>query len=258
MSEFWLGVTQTAIGSFLGFALGIGAFLLQQRVHSKSEAKAKWRAALDALNRLNMAAASNIETLANVKMQFTSDLAWDVEKVERATENIVNTPLTNRAEKYQDLRSLASSLQHFYVCMERIAALSPPDASEYSSLNKEMPPLSLFAHRAMGTMQKIEDVSTSRNTLISDFSREADDGLTEERLLHFSRMLTATGASLCNAVDQGMAFWLLVSDQIRAYMTHRAKGEPFIYFDLLEEVGDHVPKEDLVPSFREQLVTFEE
>ena len=63
-SEFWLGVVQTAIGSGLGFVLGIGAFHYQQRRESANKGKEEWRNALDALNRLSTVAGANIGVVA--------------------------------------------------------------------------------------------------------------------------------------------------------------------------------------------------
>ena len=40
-SDFWLGVVQTAIGSGLGFLLGIGAFNYQQKQQSAKKEKGR-------------------------------------------------------------------------------------------------------------------------------------------------------------------------------------------------------------------------
>ena len=66
-SDFWLGVAQTAIGSSLGFILGIGAFRYQQHRQSSMKKQDDWWAALDALNRLTMSAGANLEALASAR-----------------------------------------------------------------------------------------------------------------------------------------------------------------------------------------------
>lgn len=84
LAGFLLGIAQTAIGSGVGFGLGILAFHYQQNRQSEQQSKAAWRAALDALNRLSTAAGANIEALANANLQFINDLRPEVEKMKEA------------------------------------------------------------------------------------------------------------------------------------------------------------------------------
>jgi hypothetical protein len=260
MSEFLLGVAQTAIGSGLAFLLGIGAFHYQQHLQSESQAKKDWRAALDALNRLSMAAGANIEALANAKLQFISALHPEVEKMKEASHTIFDMPPPNRARKLPSLKTLSESLQHFYMSYPRTSVMPPPVVGEYSSLSRDMPALSLFVHRAMGMMQELNERIESRNTLIAEHAREGGtgDGMSGERLMYFSSMLASEGEAICVHTDYALDLWRLVADQVKAYMTHKAKGEDFVEYEIVPKALDALPKKELFPLMRKQLATFKD
>jgi hypothetical protein len=258
-SEFWLGLAQTTIGSFLGFAFGIVAFYYQQRRHSKKEEKDDWRDALDALNRLSTAAGANIEALAITKLQFIKEMKPEVEKMKAAAKEVYDTPKVNWNEKILRLKTLSESMFHFYISLPRISVMPPPDFDEYSLLSKEMPALTLFVHRATGTMDELNERIGARNTLIAEHAREGGTGagMTAERLLFFSSMLSSGGEAICEQVDYALDFWRLVLDQVKAYMTVKAKGEFFLEYTLVPRAIDAMPTEELLPLMRSQLATFE-
>lgn len=260
MAEFWLGVAQTAIGSGLGFLLGIGAFHYQQHRQAKRDKIENWRALLDALNRLSTAAGANIEALVNAKLQLINDMRPEMEKMKAASDHVYDAPPEDRAKKLQKLKALSESLRHFYLSLPRTSVMQPPDVSEYSSLAKDMPALSLFVHRAMGMMQELNERIASRNALIAEHAREGSfaDGMSGERLLYFSAMLAGEGEAICVHVDDALDFWRLVLDQIKAYMTKKAKGEHFLEYQIVPEAIKAMPEEELFPLMRELLVTFEE
>jgi len=255
MSEIWLGVAQVAIGSGLGFMLGIAAFHYQQCLQSKRQAKEGWRAALDALNRLNVAACANIEALANTKLQFVDALQPEVKKMKGASNDIYNSSLADRAKKLPALKAMSESLLHFYMCYPRTSVMPPPGVAEYSSLGKEMPALSLFVHRAMGMMQELNERIVSRNSLIAEHAREGGtgSGMSGERLIYYSSMLADEGEAICVHTDYALDFWRLVIDQVRAYVTQKAKGEHFVEYELVPNALGALPSEELFPWMREQL-----
>lgn len=257
-SGFLLGVAQTAIGSGLGFVLGIGAFHYQQRRQAANKSKDDWRQALDALNRLSIAAGANIEALANSKLQLIGDMRPEVEKMQTASKEIFDTPPADRAEKLPALKALSESLQYFYMSLPRTSVMAPPDVGQYSSLSKEMPALSLFVHRAMGMMQELNERIVSRNALISEHARESGTGagMSGKRLLYYSSMLAGEGEAMCVHVDDALNIWRLVLDQIKAYMTVKAKGENFLEYQLVPKALAAMPKEELFPLMREQMVAF--
>lgn len=259
MSEFWLGVAQTAIGSGLGFALGICAFHYQQHLQSKAQSKADWRQALDSLNRLSTAAGANIEALANAKLQLIDAMRPEIEKMKAASDDIFNTPPVDRPAKLPALKELSESLQHFYMSLPQLSVLPPPDAGEYSTLSRDMPALSLFVHRAAGMMQELNERIVSRNSLIAEHAREGGTGagMSGERLMYYSSMLAGEGEAIYMHVDFALDFWKLVADQVKAYMSHKAKGEHFVEYQLVPKAIDALPKEELFPAMRAQLVTFE-
>lgn len=257
--NFWLGVAQTTIGSAVGFVLGIFAFHHQQRRQSAKKEKDDWRAALDALNRVTTAAGANIEALANSKLQLISDLRSEVEKMKAASEEIYKIPVAERAKNIPDLVALSESMLHFYMSLPETSVMAPPGFGEYSSLSKDMPALTLFVHRAMGMMQELNEQIRSRNALIAQHAHEGGtgDGMNAERIVYYSNMLSGQGEAICESTDFALDFWRLVLDQIKAYMTAKAKGEHFLEYKLVPEAVKAMPKEELFPLMREQLATFE-
>ncbi len=258
-SEFWLGVAQIAIGSALGFVFGIGAFHYQQHRQFAKEEKNDWRAALDALNRLSTAAGANVEALANAKLQLINDMRPEVEKMKAASEEVYDTPVPDRAKKNSALKALSESMLHFYKSLPRTSVMPPPDVGEYSSLSKDMPALTLFVHRAMGMMQELNERIESRNALISEHAREGGTGagMSAERLIYYSSMLAGEGEAICEFTDFALDFWRLVLDQVKAYMTAKAKGEHFLEYNLVPKAVEAMPQEELFPLMREQLAKFD-
>lgn len=258
-SDFWIGVAQTAIGSGLGFGLGICAFHYQQKLQSDKKDMEDWRAALDAINRLTTAAGANIEALVNAKLQFIIDLRAEVEEMKAVSEELFETPVEERARKIQELITVADSMRHFYLSFQQISVMLPPEFSEYSSLSKDMPALTLFVHRAMGMMREINERILSRNKLISEYAREngTGDGLSIERIQYFSSMLSGEGEAICEHADFALDFWRLVIDQIKAYKTGKGAGEDILEYKLVPKAVKAMPEEELFPLMREQMATFD-
>jgi hypothetical protein len=256
--EFLLGVAQTAIGSGIGFGLGILAFHYQQKRQADLQSKADWRKALDALNRLSIASGANIEALANSKLQLIDAMRPEVEKMKTVSGDIFDTAPAERAQKLPDLKALSESLLHFYLSLPRTSIMPPPNASEYSSLSTDMPALSLFVHRATGMMQELNERIVSRNAIIAEQAREggSDAGMSGERLLYYSSMLAGEGEAICFHVDDAIDIWRLVTDQVTAYMKHKAKGEPYNEYQLVPKATEALPKDELFPAMRAQLVNF--
>lgn len=259
MSEFWLGAAQTALGSGIGFGFGIFAFHYQQKRQAELQSKADWRRALGALNRLSTVAGANIEALALCKLQSLNAMAPEVVRMKQATVDIFDTPPADCHKKMLDLKALSESFRYFYMSLPQTSVMHPPDASEYSFVSHDMPALSVFVHRAMGMMQELNERIISRNLLIAEHAREGgtSTGMTGNRLIYFSSMLADEGEAICLHVDEAIEFWRLTSDQVKAYMTQRAKGEPYIEFQLVQKAIEALPEEELFPLLRRQLVTFE-
>lgn len=259
MSEFWVGVAEIAIGSGLGFVLGILAFHYQQKRQTKEQETAIWKAALDALNRLTIASVANIEALANAKLQLIDAMRPEVDKMKATSIDIYDTPPADRSEKLHQLKALSESLLYFYMSLPQTSVMPPPDPSEYSSLSKDMPALPLFVHRAMGMTQDMNERIASRNSLIAEHAREGGvgEGMSGERLMYYSGMLADEGVAICTQVDDAMDVWRIVADQVEAYMTHKAIGEEFITYLPVEKALAALPKEELFPELRAQLNTFE-
>lgn len=257
--DFWLGVAQTTIGSAVGFVFGIFAFHHQQRRQSAKKAENDWRTALDALNRLSVAAGANIEALANSKLQLVGDLAPEIDKMKAVCEENNKTLNAEHEKQVQGLVETSGSMLHFFKSLPETSVMAPPDFSEYSALSKDMPALTLFVHRAMGMMQDLNEHIRSRNELLAQHALEngAANGMTGHRVIYFTTMLSDHGDAICNSTDFALDFWRLVLDQIKAYMTVKAKGEHFVEYKLVPNAKKAMPNEELFPLMREQLATFE-
>jgi hypothetical protein len=238
--------------------LGICAFHYQQKLQSAKKEMDDWRAALNALNRLTTVAGANIEALALTKLQFVNNLRPEVEKMKAIVVEVYDLPVDERAEKIPDMKALSVSMLHFYLSFPRTSVMSPPEISEYSALSKDMPALTLFVHRAMGMMQEINERIASRNALIADHAREGGtgDGMSGERLIYYSSMLSGEGEAICEHTDFALDFWRLVLDQIQAYMKAKGAGQQALEYKLVPKAIEAMPKEELFPLMRKQLTSF--
>ena len=180
--------------------------------------------------------------------------------MQAASKDVFDVPPVDRHKKLPVLKALSDSLQHFYMSLPRTSVMTPPGVGEYSSLGKDMPALSLFVHRATGMMQELNERIVSRNALIAEHAREGGTGagMSGERLIYFSSMLAGEGEAICVHVDDALNLWRLVLDQIKAYMTTKAKGEHFLEYKLVPKAEKAMPEKELFPLMREQLATFEE
>ena len=111
--NFSLEVIQTAIGSGLGFLLGMLAFRKQQETQTESDKKQKLRNSVDAINRLKTSAFANIESITESKLSIINNLKLDLEKIEnelRGTHELRNVDLEKRIKRINKI-----SLFSFYI-----------------------------------------------------------------------------------------------------------------------------------------------
>lgn len=258
MSEFWLGVLQSAIGSGLGFGFGIVAFHYQQKRQSANDAQNRWLASLDALNRLTNTAAANIEALVNCKLQFAINLMPEVDQMGAASIAAFDAPEEKRIEHTENLIKLSNSMRYFYLSFAQVSVMQPPEYSNYSALSKDMPALPLFAHRAVGMTHEINEHIVSRNELIADQARESGigGGMSGQRVLYFASMLSGQGKGICENIEFALDFWRLVLDQIDAYRSKEGAGGHLLSYELIPKAAEAMPKEELFPAMREQLAKF--
>ncbi len=259
MSEvFWLGVAQTSIGSAFGFGLGIVAFHYQQRRQAAKGQEEDWKSALDAINRLIVAAGANIESLANTKLQIINNLATEVSSMKAAVEAYHDAAEAEKPRKLEALRAISREVRHFYMTVPRTSIMPPPDVRDYSSLSKDMPALTMFVHRAVGMMQDLNEIADLRNSLIAEQAREGASGsITVGRFIYFVDMLASQGEGICMYADFSLDFWRLVREQVRHYTSVKAKGLPILDYRLVPAAEKAMPDEELFPLAREQMATFD-
>ena len=178
--------------------------------------------------------------------------------MEAVSKELYETPVEERVKKIPDQIILAESLHYFHLSFPRNSVMLPPEFSEYSSLSKDMPALTLFVHRAMGMMQEINERIESRNARIVECARENETnaGMTADRIIYYSSMLSTEGKAICEHTDFALDFWRLVLDQIKAYKMAKCVGEHVIDYELIPKAIEEMPKEDLFPMMRMQLATF--
>lgn len=137
--------------------------------------------------------------------------------------------------------------------------MHPPSSFEYSQLSKDMPALTIFVHRAVSCMEEINEHIVSRNALIAEYAREGGTGtgMSSERLIYFSSMLASTGEAMSESTEFALDFWRLVLDQVKAYMTTKARSETFLDCHIAPKAIEVMPKNELFPEMRRQLKTFD-
>jgi hypothetical protein len=257
--DFLLGILQTAIGSSLGFVFGIGAFHYQQRRQLVDQEKRDRRAALDALNRLNTAAGANIEALANARIGLIDKLSADLNIMRSACDRYYKIPIRDRDEIFPSITELSQSLQNFYKSFLSVSIMKIPQNFEYSILSKDMPALPVFAHRAIGEMEELNDRIEARNSLIHSHAQEGgtNDGMTSLRFMYYVSMLTSLGEAIRAHSGFALDFWRLVHDQIKSYTSARGEDQNLREYRIAPEALKFMPEEELFPLMREQLVTFD-
>ncbi|MEP3428855.1 MAG: hypothetical protein ABJN98_09265 [Roseibium sp.] len=258
-TAFLLGVAQTTIGSGLGFMLGILAFHYQQQKQDDKKKDEEWKASLEALRRLNIAASANIENQLNAKSQLIDDLRPETDKMKEKVESVYASQGGDQQRLTSDLKTLAESLKHFHMSLPEVAIMPPPETKDYSMLSSDMPALAMFVFRAVSVSEEMNARIVSRNTLLQQHALEhiAGDGMTSRQLLHFSNMLVAEGLAISEHNTNALFFWKMVRKQITVYMTNKASSEPFEEYPLVEEADAQLPGDDLHPDYSALVATFE-
>lgn len=256
---FLLGIIQTAIGSGLGFGLGIVAFHYQREQQEQLKANDENRAVLDALTRLYFTAGVNIEELAHFKNDNLVNFAHDIEKMHAAVEAFRCSPENQWPDKVGELVQASRSTRDFYMGMSKLSVLVPPEAAEYSALFRDMRALALFAHSAMGMMQELNELIEARNALLAERAREGgtSESLTYARLVYFSRQLTDHCKHICDRTDHALFAWNLVIKQIEAYFVRKLNDKEFVKYEFAPVIQKALPKGDPNPLMSKQLVTFQ-
>ncbi|WP_164644439.1 hypothetical protein [uncultured Shimia sp.] len=260
MSEFWQSVVQTAIGSSLGFGLGLIAFHYQQKSMRDESEEGSRLEAIGGMNRLVISAGSNVEAIANSKLQALSALAPEAEQIQRLSEASFDAKAENEHARLSELSKALGECRCFYLSLPQVHIMAPPHSSEYNLLLKEMPSLSLFAHRALGCMEQMNDQIGIRNDLIAEQAREnkAGTGLSGERMRYFASMMSGASRGICENADFALNFWRLALDQCASYAKHAARPGECLGFELVPEAEKAMPTEEMFPLMRKQIVNFGE
>lgn len=253
-SDFAFGVLQTTIGSFIGFLLGILAFHYQQSRQSANEQQEKQRNAIEALNRIEAAAATNIENIAMIKKQLVSDLRPEAMRIKALCEEFYDKADAEKPVILQKLRTMSVEAHHFYRSFTGYITMEPPKFREYAELMPEMPALSTFVHRAIGMMRALNEHMDARNSLIAEHAREngVPDGMTDQRLIYFSSMIAGNSEAVWEHADFALDFWRLAQDQINIYIKEK-NITSFIKYDLSPTAANCLPAEELFPLMRNQI-----
>ncbi len=258
-SSLFLPILQTAIGSALGFLLGLWAFHYQQEQIEEKQDASKRKEALDTLSRLALAAGANIESLAILKSQYLNDLKPEAITINEMVASIYAAG-DEKQRKIEVSRLLAQSpkMVHFYRALTKPSTMLAPEPREYVLLQHEMPALSLFVHRAMSFTEELSDCIASRNEAISEHARENTTaiGMPTIRMVYFASMLSDDGKAICNAADYALHCWKLTLDQIEEYVINVGDGQPFLLPTLAEKAVKQLPDENLVPGLRSQMTRF--
>lgn len=254
---FLLGVFQTATGSIIAFALGLLAFRYQLDQQRKTEAQATMDTAVDALFRAAQSAAVNIETLANTKLHSVGNLAPDVETMKACVDAFYESTGDTRAAAFNTLKETSENAQSFYLTMPPLRVLEAPSIRELSLVVRQMPALTTFLHRAVSTLEDINELIEQRNSMIAAHAAENSNGMTMDRFVYFASTLAGQGGYICQSVDDDLAFFMLVKEQAENYLGDPQQDGKFIPYRLLPDLLNLLPDENRFPRLREQIVTFD-
>ncbi|WFE92317.1 hypothetical protein K1718_13410 [Roseibium porphyridii] len=259
MFEFFLRVLQIAIGSALGFLMGIWAFHYQQEQLQKRKLADRRNDELDALSRLAMAAGANLESLAIFKNQFLNELRPEVSTMKQHVNSVYSAKDENRDKSVSSLLLASKSMVHFYRAFAKPSHMPVPNHTEYSSLRREMPALSMFVHRAACFTEELNDCLTERNNRISLHASEGtlDVPMTPQRSIYFASMLSDEGIAMCNLTDYALHCWKITLDQINEYVDNRVEGGSFVRPKLTKKALDELPDENTLPGLRSQIRYFD-
>ncbi|MPY73100.1 MAG: hypothetical protein GEU87_02465 [Alphaproteobacteria bacterium] len=256
-ASFGIGILETAIGAALGFGLGLVAFHYQHKREKDTEANEAREAALSALNRVTQTAGLNIEALANLKLQIIEDIKPEVATMKEAVEAWYDADGAEREALFHEMRAISATLRSFYQTFTPLPIMPAPDFREFSLLTREMPVLTNYLHRAMSTMHEINEHIRERNSLVAGHAFENANGITAERFIYYSSMLSGLGEYLCQSVDNDLEFFRLTMEQVDRYMKANNEGANYLGFVLVDKAKQALPKENLFPALREQMVTFD-
>ncbi|MBE9065023.1 hypothetical protein [cf. Phormidesmis sp. LEGE 11477] len=253
---FWLGVLQTTIGATLAFALGLLAFQFQlgtQRAESQKVAKA---AANDALFRALQAAILNIETLASIKMQIVADLREESQRMETLVNDYYNADTRGREAALRSMKEASESFHSFYKTTPPPSMLEPPDFNELSLVVRQMPALTNFLHRGTSTFHDVIARLAERNEMIAKHATENDAGMTEHRFVYYMSMLTGLGNSICEHVDDDLAFFMLVRRQAENYLANPEYEGMYASYEIAARAQPFLPDENRFPELNAQVKVF--
>jgi enamine deaminase RidA (YjgF/YER057c/UK114 family) len=256
-TSFGVSIFQTAIGSGLGFVLGLVAFHYQQKREKQAEAKEAKDDALDALTRVLQTAGLNIEALAVIKLQIINDLKPEVEEMKGFVETYFDGDQAGRGKCFHEMKAASEEMRSFYKTFTPLPIMPAPDFREFSLVTHDMPALTTFLHRAMSTMHEINEQLRERNALISGHARDGAEGMTAERFVYYASMISGIGDYLCQSIDNDLEYFCLTMEQVEGYMEAKNNGK-HLKFVIAEKAKDELPKSELFPELRKQMAKFGE
>lgn len=257
-SGFAIGVLQTAIGAALGLGFSLFTFHYQKKRERQERAQESEAAALDALNRAEQASGLNIEALALIKIQIAADLNPEVNRMKKLIDLYYNSIGSNKEDAFHKMRSESEKLRHYYESSHLISIMPAPEFREFSLLSNQMPALTGFLHRAMSTMHELNYNISQRNSVISDYAREGQNGngLTSDRFVYYQSMISGYSEYICQSVDNNLEFFKLVREQINYYFVSRKNESSYVKYDIAEKAKQALPKDDIFPELRKRLEKF--
>lgn len=257
LTDFLLGVAETAIGAFLAFLLGFLAFILQQRHAAKANAELTRLESIDALNRITQTSGLNIESLVQTKLQLAEKLQPEVLEMMGLVRAYHDASIEERSDIYNDMRDRSSQYTSFYQSFTPLQIMEMPEVKEFSALLGEMPALTAYTHRAMATMRCTDEYIRDRNEMIAIHAVENASNMPVARFIYHMSMLSGIGQYICQTIDDDLQFFCLAMDQVEFYMKANCAESQRLRFDFVDEVKRAIPAGDLFPALSAQMATFD-
>tara|TARA_R110002049_G_scaffold230408_1_gene402519 strand:+ start:833 stop:1648 length:816 start_codon:yes stop_codon:yes gene_type:complete len=251
------GIGETALGSALGFFLGLVAFHYQQKRTKAAEETEAQQTAYDAVDRLAQSAALNIEAVAIVKNLLSAKLREDSSMMSEMTERFHEADVEKKPSIISEMKQKSSSLEQFFMFTPMITSSPFPSSDQYAVALREVPILNLLAFRAESIVSQINDIINKRNHIVEMYASALPNEMTVERYLYCVSMLSSSGNGITILLDDCLAMLRLVFDQCDKYLEAKAHGPRRHRYQIAPNALTALPPAGRFETLEAQIIEFE-
>lgn len=191
-----------------------------------------------------------------MKMQMLGRLSEEGKQMQTLVQRYYDANDQDRTTIYNEMRRVSAAFRSFYMTIPRPIALDPPSFDALSLVVQDMPALTTFIHRGMGSFHSTASIIEERNKLVANHALENAVEMPQPRFVYYMSMLSTQAVGICEGTDDGLAFFLLAKKQAENYL-HRPKfGSKYSGYQIAEAVVPFLPGPDRFPGLGEQVKEF--